>query len=318
MGNKLLRIFLFFVIFAALFTGLNHVMAPKDNSTQAGIHDDHAKGFLAEPENSIDVLILGDSEVYYCVIPLQIWEEHGIASYSCGTSDQKLYQAEDFLRRALESQSPKIVLLETNIFYRDHSTLDVIPHRVEELFPLIRYHDRWKKLQLADFTDPIHFSTIIRSKGYIYNTDVLPADDSSYMIPSDDIAPIPSKNIRHVENIHAYCREHGAELVLFSSPSTINWSWVRHNAVAQLAQQLEVEYIDMNLLTEEIPIDWQTDTQDHGDHINYGGAQKVSAYLGKYLAGRDLFEDKRTMPEYSAWNEALADFHSEIANDTAA
>lgn len=312
MGKKLLHSTLFFLIFAVLFAFFNHVMAPKNNTDNAGMHDSNAKGFLAEPENSLDVLFLGDSEVFCCVVPLEIWESQGITSYVCGTSDQKLYQTVDFLRRAFETQRPEIVFLETNILYRDHSTIDVLPHRVEELFPLIRYHDRWKDLHLSDFTDPIQFTSVSGSKGYIYKADILPADDSDYMTPSEELARIPNKNSTRVKDILALCQTHGAQLVLFSSPSTINWSYIRHNAVAEFAQQLGINYIDMNLMQEEIPIDWNTDTLDHGDHLNYTGAQKVSAYLAKYLAETNLFENKRSVEELASWNDALIKFHANL------
>lgn len=308
MGNKWIRIFLFFLIFALLFSGVSHLLVPKNNSQEAGVHDYWAKGFLAEPENTIDVLVLGDSELYSCLIPLVIWEEHGITSYTCGTSDQKLYQTESFLRRAFETQSPQVVMLETNILYRDYSTTDRIPHFFEELFPLIRYHDRWKQLTVSDLTDPVRFTQLQRDKGYMHLEEILPADDSEYMLPSEELAPIASKNIRHVENILSFCRERGVRLVLFSSPSTANWDYMRHNSVEQLAEELGVPYIDTNLMPEEIPIDWQKDTRDHGDHMNYTGARKVSQYMGQYLADMALFEDKRTWESYTPWNVALAEF----------
>ena len=62
-----------------------------------------------------------------------------------------------------------------------------------------------------------------------------------------------------------------------------------------------VTYIDLNYMQEEVPIDWMTDTFDGGDHLNYDGAKKVSAYLGKYLNETGLFEDKRNNPEYDYW-----------------
>lgn len=313
MGKKLISIVLFFLIFALLFSGVSHLLVPKNNSQEAGIHDYWAKGFLAEPENTIDVLVLGDSELYSCLIPLVIWEEQGITTYTCGTSDQKLYQTESFLHRAFETQSPKVVMLETNILYRDYSNTDRIPHFFEELFPLVRYHDRWKNLTASDFTDPVRFTQLQRDKGYMHLEEILPADDSGYMTPSEELAPISSKNLRHVKNILSFCRERGVQLVLFSSPSTANWDYMRHNSVEQLAKELDVPYIDTNLMPEEIPIDWQVDTRDHGDHMNYTGARKVSRYMGQYLAELNLFEDKRSWESYTPWNEALAEFQEVVS-----
>lgn len=304
-------IVLFFTGFALLFPVVTHILVPKDNSADAGIHDYWAKGFLAEPENTIDVLFLGDSELYCCVIPLIIWEEQGITSYTCGTSDQKPYQTESFLYRAFESQSPEIVLLETNVLYRDYSTTDSIPHFFEEIFPLLRYHDRWKNLTLEDFTSSVSFTYIERDKGYIYSDKVIPADNTAtYMLPSQDVAAMPSKSVRHLERMAAFCREQGAQLILFSSPSTQNWDSMRHNGTARVAERLGLTYIDMNLLPQEVPIDWQLDTQDTGDHMNYDGAEKVTKYLSAYLGNLGIFRDKRTDPAFEAWNRDLADFRN--------
>jgi len=316
MGKKMLRICLFFLIFAVLFGLCSHVLVPKNNSQEAGIHDYWAKGFLAEPENTIDALFLGDSELYSCVVPLRIWEQQGITSYTCGTSDQKPYQTESYLKRFFQTQKPGIVLLETNVLYRDYSTTDSIPHLFEEWLPLLRYHDRWKTLTAADLTAPVRFTHREQDKGYIYQTEIAPADDSDYMVFSEEIAPISSKNIRHLQSILTFCREQDAQLILFSSPSTANWDYPRHNAVAQLAEKLGIVYIDTNLMPEEVPIHWDTDTRDHGDHLNYDGAEKLSDFLGEYLAGTGLFADKRQHPDYARWNRDLAKFNTRKEEST--
>lgn len=308
MKKNILHTLLFFAGFVLLFLIVTHILVPKNNSAEAGIHDPWAKGFLAEPENTIDVLFLGDSELYCCVVPLLIWEEEGITAYSCGTSDQKLFQAESFLHRVFETQSPKIVFLETNILYRDYSTTHGIPHFFEEMFPLLRYHDRWKNLTFADFTDTVSFTSLEQNKGYIYSDKIVPADTSTYMLPSQEIAPVPYKTVRILERMILFCQEQGAQLILFSSPSTQNWDSMRHNGTALLAENYDLTYIDMNQMPEEVPIDWQLDTQDTGDHMNYTGAEKVTRYLAKYLGQTERFTDKRNDPAYNAWNKNLADF----------
>jgi len=313
MKKHILHSALFLLIFAVLFAGFTHLMVPKTNTAEAGIHDPWAKGFLAEPENTIDVLVLGDSELYSCLIPLQIWEEQGITSYTCGTSDQKLYQTESYLTRFFETQSPKLVILETNVLYRDYSTTDRIPHIFEERLPLLRYHDRWKKLQATDLTRPVRFTGIQRDKGYLYLTDIQPADPTGYMAYTEEIDPIASKNKENLASIHSFCQERGARLLLLSSPSTANWDYLRHNATQQLAWELEIPYIDTNLMPEEIPIDWSTDTRDGGDHLNHDGAAKLTSWMGHYLSQTGMFRNKRSEAAYASWNEDLANFKAEIS-----
>ena len=64
-------------------------------------------------------------------------------------------------------------------------------------------------------------------------------------------------------------------------------------------------YLDMNLKTEELQIDWEKDTRDGGDHLNFAGATKVTAFLGSYLKGNYALSDHRQDEVYSSWNEDL-------------
>ena len=45
--------------------------------------------------------------------------------------------------------------------------------------------------------------------------------------------------------------------------------------VKDLKEKQHLTYIDMNLCLDEIGINWQTDSADHGDHLNISGAVKV-------------------------------------------
>ena len=109
-----------------------------------------------------------------------------------------------------------------------------------------------------------------------------------------------------------FCEERGVALILVSTPSTTNWDYYYHNGVTIMAEALDIPYIDMNLMSQEIPIDWQTDNYDGGDHLNYYGATKVTSYMGEYLHNTGLFTDKRGDAAFQQWDLALADFNSRI------
>ena len=111
-----------------------------------------------------------------------------------------------------------------------------------------------------------------------------------------------------MEQITRLCWDNGIQLVLISVPSIQCWDYPQHNAVEILARELEVPYWDLNLEWEAIGLDWSMDTYDWGNHMNYSGSQKVSSYVGQYLADTGLFSDKRGLPEYESWNEALSRF----------
>ena len=66
-------------------------------------------------------------------------------------------------------------------------------------------------------------------------------------------------------------------------------------------------------MQEQIPIDWEKDTRDKGDHLNYFGAKKVTAFLGKYLSDTGLVSNHKNDRDYEHWNTALADFNRIIS-----
>ena len=57
-----LRVVLFIGILYGLMALLSPVFIPKENSADAGMDYAQANGILAEPPNTIDCVIVGDSE----------------------------------------------------------------------------------------------------------------------------------------------------------------------------------------------------------------------------------------------------------------
>ena len=72
---------------------------------------------LSEPEDMVDVAILGDSESYTVLSTYHLWKDAGIASYIGGQSGQWIGESYFSLKKILKRQSPKVVILETNEFF---------------------------------------------------------------------------------------------------------------------------------------------------------------------------------------------------------
>lgn len=313
-AKNLLSTLAFLGILALLLFFCSRLLQPKGNAREDGMHDATANGILSEPANTLDVLFLGDSESYSSFIPLKIWQEQGITSYVCGTPGQKLFYTMEFLQKAFDNQRPRLVVLETNAIFRKYSPLDSASNRLQNLFSVFRYHNRWKTFKPKDFKLSVNYNFVENAKGYVYNTAVSAADTKGYMAPTELREPIPKSNVEQLQAMEAFCRERGARLIFVSVPSTVNWNQRRHNAVADLAEELGVTYVDMNQLTEEVPIDWNRDTSDKGDHLNFRGAEKVTAYLSAYLAKSGSFADKRDWLEYQVWNDAVTQFNQKTNN----
>ena len=90
-------------------------------------------------------------------------------------------------------------------------------------------------------------------------------------------------------------------------PSPANYNKETHRAIQEWADEHGVEFLDLNLNTDEVGIDWATDTNDAGDHMNYEGSMKVSAYMADYLRENYELPDHRGEAGYESWDEDFAE-----------
>ena len=72
----------------------------------------------------------------------------------------------------------------------------------------------------------------------------------------------------------------------------------------EIAAELGLDYIDLNVGEGRVGVDWAKDSYDAGDHLNASGARKVSTAVGALLAERYGAPDHRGDDSYSSWAEA--------------
>lgn len=305
---------LFIVIFALIINTLSTIFEPKNNDKASGAHQASAYAIKTEKENTIDTIIIGDSESYSGISPMEIWKEYGYTSYVCGTPSQPLYQSYDLLKKALAKQDPKIVILEANAIFRKKPIKTILVDYAEEMVPLIKYHDRWKTLTIDDFTKKKEETWVDDFKGFRYYDDVDPIKPFSYMEKKDKELTIMKRNLIFLDKIKELCEENDIKFMIMSVPSLENWNYDKHATVQKYADENGLEYIDMNLKNDEIKINWMTDTRDKGDHLNYKGAKKASRYLGKCLNETGILESHFDDKKYDHWHQSYKRYEHEIRN----
>lgn len=304
---------LFLAGLAVLLWGLSQVMVPKNNTAAAGMEQTRANGILGEPPGTIDIVILGDSEAHTSVSPLLLWRDTGYAAYTCGTDSQKLTYSKTMLERVLQRQRPRVVILETLAIYRRMTAGDVAQGELSRLFPVFRYHNRWKDLTPADLFGRPDYGHREDYKGHRPNKKVDPCEEQDHMQPTAAVEKVPAVNRLYVKMLKTLCDQAGAELLLMSSPSPVNWSYERHNGIQALAEELGCNYLDLNLPGGP-DIDWSRDTYDEGDHLNHYGTVKVTAFLGEYFRKRGDLTDHRGESAYRDWDECLKRYEAAVAD----
>ena len=170
------------------------------------------------------------------------------------------------------------------------------------MFPILKYHRFWK----MEPADPKLQTTIFN--GFELRAAVTPYTGGGYMHATDDRTPVTFITRYYLDKIKRLCDAHGTKLLFVTAPSPVNHTMQRHNEVQALADALAVPYLDLNLNTEELGIDWNLDTLDGGDHLNYTGCQKATAYLQRYMQTHYTLPDRRDDVRYEAWNKRAAEF----------
>ncbi len=170
-------------------------------------HTDHnsqrVKGFYLEDKESLDLVILGASEVYADFAPGYAYEHSGVTSYLFATQANSILSYKSQLKNILSRQDPDVIVIELNgavygdnetdeitkpenlHFYADNVPLDgvkldyilhtVPDYQIEYLFPFIKYHGAWEELE----TSPKYRNTIAQdeNRGYSYLKGILNVAD---------------------------------------------------------------------------------------------------------------------------------------------
>ena len=97
----------------------------------------HIRGFFLEPENSLDVALIGASELYTGFCSPMAWDMYGFTSYSLCYAGMLSTHYRPAVEEVLTRQNPKLFVIEINGFtcddkYHDdltkaHTFLDNIP-----------------------------------------------------------------------------------------------------------------------------------------------------------------------------------------------
>ncbi len=254
-------------------------------------------GIIGEKKNSLDYLVLGDSETYTSVIPLELWHKYGYTGYVLGSPAQRLSQTKEILEESLKNQKPKLVLFETNAIFRKLRDYDMVKIVLKNRLPIFKYHDNWKYFLNKDFSQ-----NTLNEKGYAYNNTIKKATNIKEKKPTDKRREVDEENIKYFEEILSICKENNIQVILISVPSLKNWSYKKHNTMLDFSKKYNLDFIDFNL-DNSLNINWETDTKDAGDHLNYYGALKLTASLGQYLDNKKILPDHRKDEYYKDWHK---------------
>lgn len=332
----LIRAFIFSVIFALLFAMASNVLIPKVKDDRTGSPVNMIFSSRAMEQNTVDVIVLGNSNAYRGINPIKIWLDKKITTCVIGnsfiTEPELYYRAKDILK----TQSPKYFILETDCLFETWNSFDengYIRYPIDEeedklgiskvrtalddseqsilatinsRYPLMKFNYRWKAINLSELKNASS-ERAFTSKGFLTSKSVeaFPYGDTYMAITDNEQEPISDISLKYFYKILELCRENEIELALVTVPSGNTWNMRKHRSVSELAEQNGLQYVDFNTESDLIPdFDWTKDTKDSGSHLNNSGARKVTAAYAKILSEQYGIEPSKLTDEQDArWND---------------
>ena len=180
------------------------------------------------------------------------------------------------------------------------------------LFPILRYHSRWSELTSEDLKYWLKRERISHN-GYLMRVDTkaVTTIPTKKRLPNYEFSEIC---YHYLDKMTALCKENDIELVLIKAPSLYpHWYDEWDEQMRAYAEENDLYYINFLDYTDEIGIDYSTDTYDGGLHLNLSGAEKMSEYFGRILTEKYNLRDHREDAELKKiWDGKIAFYNQTI------
>jgi hypothetical protein len=303
--------------------------------------------FYELDKNSIEVCVLGTSQVVYGISGMELYGDYGISAYSLGTALQPMEASYAWLQECRRTQDIKLLLLDTSMLYEqadearyrqayDNMKLSVNKLKavwehcqnkenadpfISYVLPIIKYHTRWNELVEDDFTlldqdTPIFRGNYAFALSDPVDMNAIAYDNDTY----DETLTMQEEQFGYFEKILDYCEENGIEVLLFKTPKA-NWSITKHQQVEEYASGRGIPFIDFSNqeMIDTLQLDGELDFRDK-EHLNLRGANKLSKWLGAYLKEHYELTDYREVEgfddlDYSRYCERVEDIDVQLCMD---
>lgn len=336
-----LKIISFLLAFIIILEGLSVTVFSKKAATQYKNTFSKSYSFTTEPKNSIDIALIGSSDLYSGFVPVKLWDEYGYTSTVISTPKQTVSRSYTFLEELLKNQSPKLLIIETDMFYQgvpiEHNP-DYNKEKVERLsasdkmkrivkmisnvpvdgnienhFTVFMFHDEWKKLSKKSYKAVMkEKDTVTCEHGYNFNKIIYPTKDNKRMTFTEHAEDIPAQSLLYLNKMLDLCNKNNIKVAFVEMPSLTSWNYSRHNAVKQFSDENNIPFIDLNLEDNfrKTKIKCENDFRDDGNHLNYYGAEKATGFLGEFISStyNDILSDRRNENKFVYWQESSDKF----------
>jgi len=201
--------------------------------------------------------------------------------------------------------------------------LNVSSQYDEFLFPLIKYHQRWKSLGYNDFCQSSRpyqddLKKRLPIKGHMaYFSSKKRGDIQKVDMSKEVRSPVCDDYLRYLDEIHKLCSSHGCDLVLLAAARANALANGRLASFQDYAANKGIAFLNLVERFDETGISNETDFYDAG-HLNCFGAEKATRYIGKWLTEHYTFNTNMTAECRARWDAEVKRYDEAKQNAIAA
>lgn len=271
----------------------------------------------------VDLLCVGSSHAYTSCNTEVLWNRFGIPAFCISGPSQPVSNSYYYIKWALKTQKPKVVLLEASCMTTPYSDYEygnvvniawmpqslqrqvVLRETIDEnnqknlQWNIVYFHNHWKSLTNSDYQYLFH-NKRPNTKGFNPWWDYNRYEDQiTHWDPTKKAQPNPD-SIKYVDQIISLCQDNGIQLVVYVSSHNLSEdTYQQLNWYKEYLSEQGIAFIDGVSLSEDLGIDPETDNCN--SHIAYGGSVKLSNYIGEWLISNGYLVDRRGNEKYSLW-----------------
>lgn len=338
-GRWLLHALLFAGLFAALFVHTSYTMRRNVGSSAQNL-----QGFTRETA-PVDVLFIGGSSTYVYWIPMQAYDDSGITSYDYAGDSLPPSVIKNLIIESRKHQTAKLYVIDLRAvevmqhdpgFYTEEYLrlyTDVLPYSANRndmiqtafaaseaevknkaslYLDLLYYHGNWRDLTQNNFRY-WDLPELDGQKGfYFLNLEPNPVTltDYSAVTRREPLAPKVEGVLR---DLLEYCKGEGLDVLFIVNPFSQQGENVKQvfNSVEDMVGEYGYPFLDANEHYDELALDPNTEFPNV-NHVNIFGAQKLTAWLNRYLLEHYQLADHRGEAAYASWDAALPHFRASV------
>lgn len=327
-----LRLICFACVTGLLLSYASYVLTPKHDYGICSMMN-----LYRQPENSIDVLVVGTSLAYSGINTNVLWQEYGIAAYNLCSAEQPFWVSYYTIREALKTQHPKLILLDAKpaIYTQDYSrrgrtilsTFGIrgIENRIGAILACVgkpqdamsyilglpEVHSNYSKVETNDFVlPPDNGGRGETWKGYI-ESDAVEKHQKPSLVFNAVRRTMNAREEEYARKIFELAQREKIPLLLIGLPNPDYANdHMYYNTLWSIAAEYGIRGISYNDPDLRFGLRYSSDFADW-QHLNVKGSMTFSRKLGEDLQAMFALPDHRGDAYYASYDACATQWYEQ-------